>query len=55
MTVVSPSKTATSPQQVHEGHTNEAIHIQDQVGFLKNAKQMSINERECYLNVCFID
>lgn len=35
----SPSKTATSPQQVHKGHTDEAIHIQDQVGFLKEQKQ----------------
>lgn len=30
----SPSKTTTSPEQVHEGHTNEAVHIQDQVWFL---------------------
>lgn len=37
--VVSPSKTTTSPQQVHEGHTDEAIHIQDQVGFLNVHKQ----------------
>lgn len=32
--IVSPCKTTTIPKQVHKGHANEAVHIQDQVGFL---------------------
>lgn len=55
--VILPSKTTTSPQQVHEGHTDEAIHIQDQVGFLKVQKQKTQYnwKRIWFKNACFTD
>ena len=34
-----PCKSTTSSEQIHKGHTNEAIHIQDQVGFLIQQNQ----------------
>lgn len=53
--VFSPSKTTTGPQQVHEGHTDETIHIQDQVGFLKvqiQTNNIGTIERGIYLKMC---
>lgn len=34
-----PCKSTTSSEQVHKGHTNEAVHIQDQVWFLIQQNQ----------------
>ena len=53
--MVSPCKTTTSPEQVHKGHTDEAVHIQDQVGFLTQQNQHTGERRLYYLKIECVD
>lgn len=37
-----PSEATTSPEQIHKGYADKPIHIQDQVGFLKQDKNVTL-------------
>lgn len=36
-----PCEAATGPEQIHKGHADESVHVQDQVGFLRQKRNNS--------------